>query len=68
MKLNRGYSIAWAVWLAFFGVVEARAVVRKRQGDTLSEHVWYALRFPVMRFTFAGFWAWLTLHFFTRRV
>jgi hypothetical protein len=34
------YTWAWIFWFAFFAVVEGFALVDKRRGDTLSEHVW----------------------------
>ncbi len=42
MRLLRmsGYTIAWLVWLAYFGVVEGMALFNSKGGDTLSEHVW----------------------------
>ncbi|MFB4312890.1 hypothetical protein [Actinomadura sp. 21ATH] len=39
-----GWSVAWAVWIAFFVVVEAAALVRKGPGDTFSEHWWSVFR------------------------
>lgn len=35
-----GWTWAWLAWLAAFGVIEGKALANKRDGDTLSEHVW----------------------------
>lgn len=66
----------WVAWIAAFVVIEGVALVRKRRGDTLSEHTWrwFSLKGDksklkpwqaVLRFGFLAFWAWLTLHFLT---
>jgi hypothetical protein len=69
-----GYTIAWLAWLAAFGVIEGSALVSKREGDTLSEHVWrwFAVKdksrrgtVRARRFALLAFMAWLTAHFLT---
>lgn len=35
-----GYTLLWVVWLVQFAAIEGVALVDKRPGDTLSEHVW----------------------------
>lgn len=70
------FTVAWLTILAWFVVWEAVAIVRKRRGDTLSEHVWdwFCLRGNkkdkgswciIRRILFFGFWLWLTVHFLT---
>lgn len=59
------FTIAWLIWLGWFIYWEARALMRKDLGDTLSEHVWKTLkRSPVFWFTALGGFVWLGLHFF----
>jgi hypothetical protein len=55
------YLVAFVVVL----VVELIGVHRKQKGDTITEHVRLLMRKKVVYFTFAGFWVWLTVHFFT---
>lgn len=64
-----GYTIAWLLWLAMFGVVEGIAVFNKQAGDTLSEHVWkwFSIRdkgkgWLARRTVLGGFLVWLLLH------
>lgn len=35
------YTAAWILWAAFFLLVEGAALLSKRPGMTLSEHVWF---------------------------
>lgn len=35
-----GYTIAWIAWLAAFAAIEGKALLNKREGDTLSEKTW----------------------------
>lgn len=68
-----GYTIAWVSWLAAFGVIEGKALLSKREGDTLSEHVWkwfavrdeHAKAGQVRRAVLVMFLAWLSAHFLT---
>ena len=64
-----GFTIAWLMWLAMFGVIEGVALVRKEPGDTLSEHIWKwfsikdkAKGWVVRRGVLALFLLWLGLH------
>lgn len=68
------FTAAWVFILVWFAVWETIAIVRKRRGDTLSEHVWawFSLKGrkdklsrgqAFLRFGFLAFWAWLTIHF-----
>lgn len=62
----------WALWLVIgFGVPEAIALIRKRPGDTLSEHVieWFATKpgakgdlVKLRRFILLAAMAWLSVH------
>lgn len=38
--LNDSYTVMWILWGLFFAVIEGQAILDKRHGDTLSEHVW----------------------------
>ncbi len=69
------FTHAWLIWLAFFALVEGIALANKKQGDTLSEHVWRW--FAVLRkgqpdgwtrfrrFALLSFVTWLAAHFIT---
>jgi hypothetical protein len=35
-----GYTALWITWIAMFFVVEFAALRDKKEGDTLSEHLW----------------------------
>jgi len=68
-----GYTLAWAVWLAAFAVIEGKALRDNRKNDTLSEHVWqwFAVKDKgapygqLRRATLAMGMAWLAGHFLT---
>lgn len=64
-----GFTIAWIMWLAMFGVIEGIALIRKDSGDTLSEHIWKwfsvkdkATGWQARRGVLAVFLVWLTAH------
>ena len=66
-----GWTLAWTAWILFFLVVEAAALIRKRPGDTFSEHWWSLFRLrervplPVRIVLLAvqlGFGTWLIGH------
>ena len=68
------FTIAWIGFGVYFLVFEIPALIRKRRGDTLSEHVWdwFCLRGKkdgksawciIRRIFFYAFWVWLTVHF-----
>ena len=73
------FSWLWIGWLAIFAVIEGVALSNKKDGDTLSEHVWkwFAIGLngqpkpPVTsgvrarRFILLAFMAWLSVHFLT---
>jgi hypothetical protein len=70
-----GYTIAWLAWLAAFGVIEGKALFSRREGATLSEHVWkwFAIGADhdptgwvrMRRAALLAFMAWLSVHFLT---
>jgi hypothetical protein len=39
MKLNKKYTIAWILWVLIFIYLETMAIIDKKKGDTLTEHV-----------------------------
>lgn len=57
------YSILWALMLAGFFAIEIPGVINKKPGDTLTDHVRHLFRFAPLKFAAAGFWVWLTIHF-----
>jgi len=74
------FTLAWVAWLAIFAVVEGIALANRREGDTLSEHVWEwfgtardaggtdAPKTAIARgkrFVLLAFMAWLAIHFLT---
>lgn len=65
------FTIGWIVWALGFAVLEGVALVNKRKGDTLSEHVWKYFDVDTKRWTFLRFvltagMVWLTGHFVFR--
>jgi hypothetical protein len=40
MIVMNWYTVCWVAWGVFFLAVEGKALFNKRDGDTLSEHVW----------------------------
>ncbi len=74
MKLNWKYTLGWILWIVGFGVLEYKALKDKREGDTLSEHVYKVIGTKavkkswvnwVFRIGLGGLFAWLIPHFFT---
>jgi hypothetical protein len=71
--VNKKYTWAWILWILAFGVIEFAAIKDKREGDTLSEHVWKVIGTKgkkdagkwILRLGLAGLFAWLIPHFFT---
>lgn len=73
------FTVAWISWIGVFAVVEGIALFNRREGDTLSEHVWQWFgvgrhgkpRPPITgavrakRFVLLAFMAWLSVHFLT---
>lgn len=48
------FTIGWLLWIAAFAIEEGIALTNKRQGDTLSEHVWKWFAVPEAGSTDAG--------------
>lgn len=65
-KLSRPFTVAYALLLGAFVVVEMIAVWRAEPGDTFSEHVWSLLGGPVSYTVIGGFLVWLLVHFLTK--
>lgn len=70
--MNDGYTIAWLLWILAFFVIEVPAILNKRLGDTLSEHVWrwFSVKsrstgWKIRRFSLLALLAWLSAHFLT---
>ena len=66
-----GWTVAWLVWGAGFFAIEIAALVRKTEGDTLSEHLrdWFATRdkpraWRLRRYALAVFFVWFIPHLF----
>lgn len=66
MPVN-AFTWLWALWIAFFLVVEGVAVFNERANDTLSSHIWYLIKaqpyfvgIPLMLLLL-----WLIKHFYT---
>ena len=68
------FTAAWVFILIWFIIWEGIALIRKKRGDTLSEHVWTLFSLKgrkdglkwwqaALRVLFLAFWAWLTFHF-----
>lgn len=68
------YSWLWVVWALLFGVIEYKAIANKKEGDTLSEHVWKLIGTDtpgrnwhhwLFRGALGVGLGWLIVHFFT---
>lgn len=68
------FSWLWIGWIVAFLVIEGFAIINKKRGDTLSEHVWSWFQLKgrkddkkpwqvLLRLGFLFFWVWLTFHF-----
>jgi hypothetical protein len=66
------YTILWVFWIVAFLALEIPALLDRRLGDTLSEHVWIWFKVKdvrptaftwVMRLTLVAFMVWLSGHF-----
>lgn len=60
---TRWFRRIWAALLVVVLMVEAAALLRRGDGDTLSEQVWAVQGRRAGRLAFAALWAWLTWHF-----
>lgn len=66
-----GYTVAWLLWGAMFFVIEIPAILDKRSGDTLSEHLrkWFSTKdkswgWVARRGVLALFFVWFIIHLF----
>ena len=66
------FTAAWVLWILQFAAIEGAALFNKRDGDTLSEHVWrwFSIKekgagWRLRRFSLLAFLAWLVAHFLT---
>lgn len=65
-----GYTIAWALWVIAFVVIEARAINNDIKDDTLSDHfaMWFKVNTKFGRtawLVFSGvFFAWFVVHIY----
>jgi hypothetical protein len=66
------YTESWIFWGLMFAVIEGAALLNKKGGDTLSEHiwVWFSIKhkgrgWRLRRFALLAGLAWLILHFLT---
>lgn len=66
------YTVAWAGWFVYFGIIEYIALRDPNRGDTLSEYVWYAMFQhgtdswrvrPAIGWMLMGLIFWLFIHF-----
>lgn len=70
MELDLVFTVMWAAWIAAFLAIEIPALIQRRRGDTLTDHVmWFQRlrvgRVPIGWILFGAFWTWLTTHFVT---
>lgn len=74
MKLNKKYTVLWIIWITAFGVIEFAALKDKKQGRSLSSHVWKLIGTKtkgrnwenwIFRIALAGGFIWIVPHFFT---
>lgn len=78
MELNKKYTVAWVLWILGFLAIEYAAIKDKKEGDTLSEHVWKVIGTKHKGKKTAAMWAvriglgalfvWVIPHFFTAGV
>jgi len=64
---HRVYTIGWVIWVLWFMVLEAAAVVDRHKGDTFTEHVawfmWHDRKPTLVFFLVAAVTVWLVWHF-----
>lgn len=53
------WAVAWLAWIGMGICLEMFALLNKRDGDTLSEHVWAVYKHP----TWGRFVAWMLTAF-----
>jgi len=66
-KLRQPFLILWSLlvggFLLAFAIIEYVALKDGRKGDTLTEHVRAAIRYPLLKAMFGTVWLWLAFHF-----
>lgn len=68
-----GWTTSWLLWIALFFAIEIPAVLNKKDGDTLSEHVWQWFAIKGVnpqhargrKFALLSLLAWMAAHFLT---
>jgi hypothetical protein len=70
MELSDPYTYGWLAWIAGFVVLEGKALLNEKRGDTLSEHVWHWFSIKhdgthkvLRRSALGAGLGWLVLHF-----
>lgn len=75
--LNDAYTWAWGIWALMFVAIEGQAILDKRHGDTLSEHIWKWIGkkgyekpkwYKARRGALGAFLLWLVAHLLTGEV
>ena len=68
MKAN-GWTTAWILWIVMFFSIEVPALINRRMGDTLSEHIWkwFSMKdksdqWRIRRFCLLSGLMWLVAH------
>jgi hypothetical protein len=60
------FTVAWVLLGAAVAVIEGLALVNRKKGDTLSEHVWAVMKLGrAARVVLVLFWCWLSIHLVT---
>ena len=69
---NKSWTIGWLLWGGMFVALEGAALLNKKKGDTLTDHVrkWGSVTeksrgWRWRRITLLSFTIWLTVHFNT---
>lgn len=73
MRRRSIWTLLWLLWLAGFLAIEIPAALNRRDGDTLSEHIWWLIGrgkrltpgVQARRIAFLSFAAWLVVHLLT---
>ncbi len=67
-----GWTRAWILWIVMFFSIEMPALIKRREGATLSEHVWewFSIRgkstqWRLRRFSLLAFLIWVSAHLLT---
>ncbi len=70
--MRDGWTTAWFLWIVMFGTIELPALLNRRLGDTLSEHIWkwFSIKtkstgWRLRRFSLVAFLSWMMIHLLT---